>query len=142
MRYLLNNDNVTGEAILISLALIVIISTLATLYCLNNYFFRLKSPKMTCILNSRTLRLMNVTGKWLIVVGGLAICPLLTIFLFLITHKLPLISKVCLALEGFALQHRQSEESYPLAGIVCYDDSKIQRGNEVNALGLLHGKSL
>ncbi len=61
MRYLLNNDNVTGEAILISLALIVIISTLATLYCLNNYFFRLKSPKMTCILNSRTLRLMNVT---------------------------------------------------------------------------------
>lgn len=70
------------ETLLISLALIVTIGTLVALYCLNNYFFRLKSSQKTFILNRNALRFMNITGKWLIVVGGLAICPLLTIFLF------------------------------------------------------------
>lgn len=70
------------EVLIISLTFIITIGTLAALYCLNNRFSQLQTSKTTFIFNSNTIQLMNVTGKWLIVAGGLAICPLLTIFLF------------------------------------------------------------
>ncbi len=70
------------EGVLISLAIFITISLLTALHCLNNSFSQLKSSKTIFVLNGNALHLMNVTGKWLILAGGLAVFPLMVILLF------------------------------------------------------------
>ena len=70
------------ETFLLIAAIVVTLSALVAIYRLNNSLARLQPTGMDTVSGGKTVHLMNVSGKWLTVAGGVTTFPLVMALIF------------------------------------------------------------
>jgi hypothetical protein len=70
------------ETFLLIGAIVVTLSALVAIYRLNNNLARILPTEMDTVIGGKTVHLLNVTGKWLTVAGGVATFPLVMALIF------------------------------------------------------------